>query len=198
MRERGERWWGTWTVTWLWKAEIMERFAAAHSCALRLLIHRERGREEWKAVWVITRLSGTRPDFHLAAADKTCSHLLQLRQLWVCGEEEDRGDGDCPMRHKHHSPPRANTDHARLPRVADPPLDHRLAPQLQLPPSSIISPRTPSSRQKALGKSSQEKRMAKKRGCKRWRHGFWDLWATGCRDTIYLHFCREKDAWSFL
>lgn len=35
----------TWTVTGLQKAEIMGRFAAAHSCALQLLIHRRRAGE---------------------------------------------------------------------------------------------------------------------------------------------------------
>lgn len=61
--------------------------------------------------------------------------------------------------------------------------------------AGITSPCTPRGRQKALGKSEgQEKGMAKKRGCKGWKHGFWELWDMGCRDAIYLHFCREKGA----
>lgn len=61
--------------------------------------------------------------------------------------------------------------------------------------AGIISPGTPRSRQEAPGKSKgQEKGMAKKRAYKGCKHGFWELWDTGCRDEIYLHFCREKDA----
>lgn len=52
-KEEGERVvMKTWTVTWLQKAEIMGRFAAAHSCALQLLIHgRRAGKMEWSELY---------------------------------------------------------------------------------------------------------------------------------------------------
>lgn len=173
----------------------MGRFAAAHSCALRLLIHGGRGRGEWKAAWVIPWLSGTRPGLQLAAADKTHSHLLQLHWLWACGEGEDGGSGACPRRNKHLIPPRVSTDHKSFPWVLHHPTD-----PTQLPGSShlqdwahSISLCTPRSRQEAPGDSEgQEKGMAKKKGCKEWKHGLWDLRATQHRDAVYLYFYRER------
>lgn len=143
----------------------MERFAAAHSCALRLLIQGGRGRGEWKAAWVIPWLSGTRPGLQLAAADKTHSHLLQLRWLWACGEGEDGGYGACPRRSKHLIPPWVSTNHRGFPRVLYHPTD-----PTQLPGSShlpdwahSISLCAPRSRQEAPGDSEgQEKGMAKR------------------------------------
>lgn len=141
----------TWTVTWLRKAEIMGRFAAAHSCALQLLIHGRRAGEN-RMVWIIPWLTGTRPDFQRGAADKTYSFLLC--RLWVCGEWEDEEAGAPQPSWSQDAPCQVSWG-----------LDFPCIPAWILSCSSLqagtTSPHTPRSRQEAVGKSKgQEKGMA--------------------------------------
>lgn len=71
------------------------------------------------------------------------------------------------------------------------------------PWSPLVSPAAAASKQAPFlhalpgaGRKLRGRAKVKRKGWQ--KYSCWELCDTGCRGTIYLYFCREKNAWSFL
>jgi len=106
------------------------------------------------------------------------------------------GRWGCPVRHKHHSPPRDNKDYTRSPRVTDASMDPMWLPfHINMQESYLHA--IPEASMKCLALEKVKRQGWQKKDCKGRKHGFCEVWDTGGRDGIYFSLCRENNAWSF-